>query len=244
MANFVLVHGAWHGAWCWQRVSALLQQQGHRVHAVTLTGLGERAHLLAPSITLDTHIDDVISAIEVEELSEVVLAVHSYAGMIGTAVADRLGKHLRHLVYVDAVLPKPGESWSSTQSAATQQQRLAAAQPTTRFSFPPPDPEVFGLQGADRDWVKRRQTPHPGNTYQAPLSFDVQRVAAVPRTFINCSQPALATIEPSRLRAKDPKFWDGAWLPNSQFVEIKTGHDPMISEPAALTKILLDCAAR
>ena len=244
MANFVLVHGAWHGAWCWQRVSALLQQQGHRVHAVTLTGLGERAHLLAPSITLDTHIDDVISAIEVEELSEVVLAVHSYAGMIGTAVADRLGKHLRHLVYVDAVLPKPGESWSSTQSAATQQQRLAAAQATTRFSFPPPDPEVFGLQGADRDWVKRRQTPHPGNTYQAPLSFDVQRVAAVPRTFINCSQPALATIEPSRLRAKDPKFWDGAWLPNSQFVEIKTGHDPMITEPAALRKILLDCAAR
>ncbi len=242
MANFVLVHGAWHGSWCWQRVTALLQQQGHRVHAVTLTGLGERAHLLSPAITLDTHIDDVISAIEVEELHEVVLAVHSYAGMIGTAVADRIGKHLKHLVYVDAVLPKPGESWSSTQSAATQQQRLSAAQASTRFSFPPPDPEVFGLKDADHTWVKRRQTPHPGNTYQAPLSFDVQRVAAIPRTFVNCTQPALGTIEPSRLRAKDAKFWDGAWLPNSKIVEIKTGHDPMISEPAALTKILLDCA--
>ncbi|MDP3356014.1 MAG: alpha/beta fold hydrolase, partial [Polaromonas sp.] len=167
MANFVLVHGAWHGGWCWQRVTSLLQQQGHRVHAVTLTGLGERAHLLSPAITLDTHIDDVISAIEVEELHDVILAVHSYAGMIGTAVADRLGKHLKHLVYVDAVLPKPGESWSSTQSAATQQQRLSAAQTTTRFSFPPPDPEVFGLHDADHAWVKRRQTPHPGNTYQA-----------------------------------------------------------------------------
>ncbi|MDP1739736.1 alpha/beta fold hydrolase [Polaromonas sp.] len=243
MANFVLVHGAWHGGWCWQRVTSLLQQQGHRVHAVTLTGLGERAHLLSPAITLDTHIDDVISAIEVEELHDVVLAVHSYAGMIGTAVADRLGKHLKHLVYVDAVLPKPGESWSSTQSAATQQQRLSAAQATTRFSFPPPDPEVFGLHDADHAWVKRRQTPHPGNTYQAPLTFDVQRVAAIPRTFVNCTQPALGTIEPSRLRAKDAKFWDGAWLPNSKIIEIKTGHDPMISEPAALTKILLDCAA-
>jgi pimeloyl-ACP methyl ester carboxylesterase len=243
MANFVLVHGAWHGGWCWQRVTSLLQQQGHRVHAVTLTGLGERAHLLAPSITLDTHIDDVISAIEVEELHDVILAVHSYAGMIGTAVADRLGKHLKHLVYVDAVVPKPGESWSSTQSAATQQQRLSAAQATTRFSFPPPDPEVFGLQGEDREWVKRRQTPHPGNTYQAPLDFDVKRVAAVPRTFVNCTQPALATIEPSRLRVKDAKFWDDAWLPNSKVVEIKTGHDPMISEPAALAKILMDCAA-
>jgi len=242
MANFVLVHGAWHGGWCWQRVALLLQHQGHRVHAVTLTGLGERAHLLSPAITLDTHIDDVISAIEVEELHDVVLAVHSYAGMIGTAVADRIGKHLKHLVYVDAVIPKPGESWSSTQSAATQQQRLSAAKASTRFSFPPPDPVVFGLTDADHAWVKRRQTPHPGNTYQAPLSFDIQRVAAIARTFVNCTQPALATIEPSRLRAKDPKFWDGAWLPNSKIVEIKTGHDPMISEPAALAKILLDCA--
>ncbi len=242
MANFVLVHGAWHGGWCWQRVTSALQAQGHRVHALTLTGLGERAHLLAPSITLDTHIDDVISAIEVEELHDVILAVHSYAGMIGTAVADRLGKHLKHLVYVDAVVPKPGESWSSTQSAATQQQRLSAAQATTRFSFPPPDPEVFGLHDADYEWVKRRQTPHPGNTYQAPLDFDIQRVAAIPRTFVNCTQPALATIEPSRLRVKDAKFWDGAWLPNSKIVDIQTGHDPMISEPAALTQILLDCA--
>ncbi|MDP2449923.1 MAG: alpha/beta hydrolase family protein [Polaromonas sp.] len=243
MANFVLVHGAWHGGWCWQRVTLALQQQGHRVHAVTLTGLGERAHLLAPSITLDTHIDDVISAIEVEELHDVILAVHSYAGMIGTAVADRLGKHLKHLVYVDAVVPKPGESWSSTQSAATQQQRLSAAQASTRFSFPPPDPEVFGLHDADYAWVKRRQTPHPGNTYQAPLDFDVSRVAAIPRTFVNCTQPALATIEPSRLRVKDAKFWNGAWLPNSKIVELKTGHDPMISDPAGLTRILLDCAA-
>lgn len=243
MANFVLVHGAWHGGWCWQRVTSALQQQGHRVHAVTLTGLGERAHLLAPAITLDTHIDDVISAIEVEELHDVILAVHSYAGMIGTAVADRLGKHLKHLVYVDAVVPKPGESWSSTQSAATQQQRLSAAQASTRFSFPPPDPEVFGLHDADHAWVKRRQTPHPGNTYQAPLDFDVQRVAAIPRTFVNCTQPALATIDPSRLRVKDPKFWNGAWLPNAKLVELKTGHDPMISDPAGLTRILLDCAA-
>ncbi len=241
--NFVLVHGAWHGGWCWRRVAQALQLGHHKVYAVTLTGLGERAHLLMPAITLDTHIDDVINLIEAEELHEVILAVHSYAGMIGTAVAGRLGKHLKRLVYVDAVLPKPGESWSSTQSAATQLQRMAAAQTSPSFSFPPPDPEVFGLHDADHAWVMRRQTPHPGNTYQAPLDFDVQRVATVPRTFVSCNKPALATIEPSRLRARDPKFWGGAWLPKSRFVELETGHDPMISEPAALTKILLDCAA-
>ena len=110
MANFVLVHGAWHGAWCWRRVVDLLQAQGHRVHAVTLTGVGERAHLLSPDIHLNTHIQDVVAAIENEELSDVVLAVHSYAGMVGTGVADRIGQRLHHLVYVDAVVPKPGEA--------------------------------------------------------------------------------------------------------------------------------------
>ena len=240
--NFVLVHGAWHGGWCWRRVAQALQLDHHKVYAVTLTGLGERAHLLSPAINLDTHINDVINLIEAEELHEVILAVHSYAGMIGTAVADRLGERLKHLVYVDAVLPQPGESWSSTHPAATQQQRMAAAQASPDFSFPPPDPELFGLHGADHEWVKRRQTPHPGNTYQAPLDFDVQRVAAIARTFVDCTQPALASIEPSRLRARDPKFWGGAWLPKAKVIEIKTGHDPMISEPHALAQILLDCA--
>jgi pimeloyl-ACP methyl ester carboxylesterase len=243
MANFVLVHGAWHGAWCWRRVTQALQVQGHRAYAVTLTGLGDRAHLLSPAITLETHIEDVRLLIETEELNDVVLAVHSYAGMIGTAIADRIGDRLKHLVYVDAVIPKPGESWSSTQASATQQQRLAAAEASENFSFPPPDAVVFGLHDADHAWVQRRQTPHPGNTYRIPLAFDVQRVAATPRTFISCTEPALATIAPSRLRVKDPAFWGGAWLPGSRVIEMATGHDPMISEPAALTRILLDSAA-
>ncbi len=240
MANFVLVHGAWHGAWCWQRVTTALQQAGHRVHAVTLTGVGERAHLLSPSITVDTHICDVINLIEAEELQDVVLALHSYGGLLGTAVADRVPQRIRHLVYVDAILPEPGESWSSTQSAATQQERMVAAQASPNFSLPPPDPAKFGLQGADRDWVMRRQTPHPGNTYQAPIQFDVHRVAAIARTYVSCTQPALASIDPSRLRARDATVWGGAWLPGSRFVEIATGHDPMVSAAPALSQILLD----
>jgi hypothetical protein len=144
---------------------------------------------------------------------------------------------------VDAVVPKPGESWSSTQAKATQTQRLDAAAACANFSFPPPDPAVFGLHDADHAWVLRRQTPHPGHTYRMPLDFDVLRVAATPRTFINCTAPALATIEPSRLRVKDPAFWGGAWARDSQVLEMATGHDPMISAPAELTRILLDCAA-
>ncbi|RYY91973.1 MAG: alpha/beta hydrolase [Comamonadaceae bacterium] len=245
MANFVLVHGAWHGAWCWHRVTTALQAQGHRVHAVTLTGLGERAHLLSPLITLETHIADVMNAIVAEELDQVVLAVHSYAGMLGTAVADRMPERLRHLVYVDAVVPKPGESWSGTHASATREARLAAAQASPDYSFPAPDPAVFGLAADDHAWVRRRQTPHPGHTYQAPLAFDAQRVASVARTFIDCTQPALATIDVIRQRVRDARFWDGAWVAGggARLEELATGHDPMVSAPDGLTRLLLQAAA-
>ena len=99
MANFVLVHGAWHGAWCWRHVTEALIRAGHRAHAVTLTGVGERSHLLNRDIGLQTHIQDVLQAIETEEMDNIVLAVHSYAGMVGTGVADQLGPRIRHLVY-------------------------------------------------------------------------------------------------------------------------------------------------
>jgi pimeloyl-ACP methyl ester carboxylesterase len=244
MANFVLVHGAWHGGWCWQRVVQALAAAGHRAHAVTLTGLGERAHLLSPAITLETHITDVINAIHMEEMDEVVLTVHSYAGMIGTAVADRLAQRLRHLVYVDAVVPRPGESWSSTHPSATREARMASAHASPDFSFPAPDPSVFGLSGPDCDWVRRRQTPHPGHTYTAPLNFDPTRVAAVPRTYVNCTRPALGTIDAIRPRLSDRRFWDGAWLGGGglRVVELRTGHDPMVSAPAQLVEILRNAA--
>ncbi len=245
MANFVLVHGAWHGGWCWRRVVQALTAQGHRAHAVTLTGVGERAHLMSSAITLETHISDVLQAIDAEEFDDAVLAVHSYAGMIGTAVADRRPERLAHLVYVDAVVPRPGESWSSTQASATREARLAAAKASPDYSFPAPDPAVFGLAGADLEWVRRRQTPHPGHTYQAALDFDPLRVASVPRTFVDCTRPALGTIDVIRSRVRDPRYWDGAWQGGGgvRLVELQTGHDPMISAPADLTRILLEAAA-
>lgn len=242
MADFVLVHGAWHGAWCWQRVVDALHARGHRAFAVTLTGVGERVHLLSSLITLETHIADVANTIEAQELQDVVLAVHSYGGMLGTAVADRMPQRLKHLVYVDAVVPRPGESWSSTHASATREARIVAAEASPDYAFPPPDPSVFGLEAEDYEWVKRRQTPHPGHTYQAVLQFDPQRVAKVPRTFVDCTRPKLATIDAMRPRVRDPKFWDGAWAAGARVVEMATGHDPMVSAPAELTELLVACA--
>lgn len=243
MANFVLVHGAWHGAWCWQRVLPALMRAGHRTHAVTLTGLGDRAHLLSADITLETHITDVMQTIEAEELRDVVLVGHSYAGMLVTAVADRMTPRLSHLVYVDAVVPKPGEAWGSTHAPTTRNARLEAAKASPLNAFPAPDPAVFGLSGDDYDWVKRRQTPQPAQPYEAALQFDEQRVASLPRTFISCVAPSLGTIDAIRPRVASREFWGGAWLSGSRVVEMRTGHDPMITAPGELVDILLSCVA-
>lgn len=184
---------------------------------------------------------DVVAAIEAEEMSDVLLAVHSYAGMVGTGVADRLGARIAHLVYVDAVVPRPGESWGSTHARATREGRLAAAQASPNSSFPPPGASLFGLSGEQEAWVNRRQTPHPAQPYIDELHFSIDTLAAIPRTFISCTQPTLATIDAIRPRVTDPKFWDGCWLPGSRVMEMKTGHDPMVSDPEGLTQILLQC---
>ena len=181
MANFVLVHGAWHGAWCWRRVLDLLQAGGHRAHAVTLTGVGDRAHLLSPLITLETHIADVINAIEAEELQDVVLAVHSYAGMLGTAVADRMPQRLRHLVYVDAVVPRPGESWSSTHAIAFE--LCGASQDSCRYADAVPDGSTVRLRADGRPATRVRyawadspvtnlydEAPLPPGPFELPIN--------------------------------------------------------------------------
>jgi pimeloyl-ACP methyl ester carboxylesterase len=177
---------------------------------------------------------DVAGVIEAEELQGVVLVGHSYAGMVVTGVADLLAPRLRHLVYLDAVVPLPGEAWSSAQPEKTQAERRAVIARTG--ALPPPDPAVYGLKGDDAAWVARRQTPQPGGVYDDPLHFDATRLAALPRTYITCSAPALPTIEPFRQRAREQPGW--------QILDIATGHDPMISAPQELLAHLLAVAAR
>jgi pimeloyl-ACP methyl ester carboxylesterase len=234
MTDIVLVHGAWHGAWCWRRVLPALWAAGHRVLPVTLTGLGERAHQLSSQITLGTHIADVVTAVRAEECRGAVLVGHSYAGVVVTGAADQLGDAVGALVYVDGVVPSPGECWSTRNSPAVKADRRAAI--AAGGVLPPPPAAAFGLTGPDADWVDRRQTPHPGGVYDDPMSFDADRWAARPRTFVDCTVPPLATIDPSRERVRTEPGWE--------VVELATGHDPMISAPRELTDVLLRVAAR
>lgn len=228
MSDVVLVHGAWHGAWCWRRLLPLLQAQGHRVFAVSLTGVGERAHLHAQDITLDTHIQDGVAVIEAEELEGCVLVGHSYAGMVVTGIADRCPGRVGRLVYLDAVVPRPGDAWSTGHSEAIRSERRARI--AELGLLPPPDPAIFGLEGADRDWVARHLTPQPGGVYDAPLAFDEARWRRFPRTFVDCTHPALPSMAGMRARVRAMGDWT--------VVEIATGHDPMVSAPEALAAAL------
>ncbi|HSI56192.1 MAG TPA: alpha/beta hydrolase [Ideonella sp.] len=235
----VLVHGAWSGAWIWRRVLGPLRAARHEVHAVTLTGVGERAHLRHAGIGLQTHIADVVGLVEAEELSSVVLVGHSYGGMVVTGAADRLlarsAGAVQHIVYVDAMVPLPGEGWGDQHSPEVVAARTAAAH-ANGHALPPPDPADFGLAGADRDWLLRRQVPHPFGPYREPLPFDGERWAAVPRTFIDCQQPAYPTIAAMRERVRQ--------MPGFTVLEMATGHCPMVSAPEALVEHLLAIAER
>ncbi len=237
MSTFVLVHGAWGGAWIWRRILGPLRGAGHEVHAVTLTGDGERAHLRRADISLQDHIDDVLGLIEAEELQDIVLVGHSYGGMIVTGVADSLQERgsvrIKQLVYVDAMVPLPGEGWGAGHPPDIVQARLAAAKAHGN-ALPPPDPNGFGLNDEDRAWLLRRHVPHPFGMYRVPLHFDGARWAALPRCFIDCTQPAYPTINAMRARVRSQPGW--------QIVEIATGHFPMVSTPQALLDVLLHLA--
>jgi pimeloyl-ACP methyl ester carboxylesterase len=229
MSDFVLVHGAWHGAWCWQRVLPALWRAGHRAFPVSLTGVGERALALSPAITLATHIQDVVAVLDAEELVGCVLVGHSYGGMVITGAAEERPDRIGRLVYLDAVVPLSGEAWSARHPPETQRERRERI--ADHGQLPVPDPAVYGLTGPDREWVARRLTPQPGGVYDSPLTFDESRWRELPRTFIDCQDPALATMAGMRQRVQGQPGWTVVALP--------TGHDAMISAPELLVEVLL-----
>lgn len=236
-APIVLVHGAWGGAWIWRRVLAPLRAAGHEVHAVTLTGDGERVHLGPQGVTLKTHIADVLGLIRAEELRGVVLVGHSYGGLVISGAANALlgeaPSGLKCLVYVDAIVPRNGESWGGQNTAEVQAQRRALAA-AHGGALPPGDPAMFGLGGEGAAWLQRRHVPHPFAAYDEVITLDDARLASVPRHFIDCTSPAFATIAPFRQRVRSEPGW--------VVHELATGHCPMVSEPEALLRLLLAAA--
>src|SRR5262245_61577348 len=235
MATFVLVHGAWHGSWCWKRVRAALQASGHDVFTPTLTGLGERSHLLSPQVNLDTHIDDIVSLIQWEDLTNVVLCGHSYGGCVVSGVVDRVPDRIGALVYLDAFVLNDGECLLDTLPAAQKALQLELAQSVgDGWKVPPIPAEVFNVNPADREWVDRQCTMHPLATFQQPLKLTGVTARPMTTTFI------LATgFDDSPF----PSFYDRAGVRGWTTLTIDCGHDVMLDRPDELTQILTGAAA-
>lgn len=233
MTTFVLLHGAWHGGWVWQRVAPLLRAAGHEVHTPTLTGVSDRAHTLHPSVGLGTHIEDVVGLVEAYDAHDVVLVGHSYAGQVVTGVADRVPDRIRKRIYLDAFVGDDGEAAIDLQpTTIAGHYRESVAGPGFGWLIPVRSLQVLGVtEQSDVDWLSARLTPHPWRTYTEPLRLS-GGVERVPAAFIECTD-WMRVFETHAERAAAR-----GWPVHT----IATGHEAMVTAPKELADLLVTIA--
>ncbi len=241
--DILLVHGAWHGGWCWEPVRALLEAGGHRVFSPTLSGLAERANELSPGIGLETHIEDVLEVIAANDLSDVVVCGHSYGGMVITGVADRMKHRIAHIVYLDAALPLHGEtmlSYGEPRPGAAIESGQAAmramAPDGVGMAVLPPSAFGIGQSHPLHEWVANRLTPHPLKTWLDRVSLVNDGSDGLHRTYVLCTDPVMPHTQFAWVaaQAKDDPTW--------HYAELATGHDAMITDPVGVAEVLAHAA--
>lgn len=207
MANFLLVHGAFGGGWCYKRVARLLRSEGHDVYTPTNTGVGERVHLFDPAINLDTHVEDIMNVIKWEELDDFVLVGHSYGGMIITVVADIVPEKIRTLVYLDAFVPEDGKRQFDYLPGDRVKGMRHDAQDHDGGIAPIPA-EVLLVNPDDVDWVNSMCVRHPINTFDQPikLSGGISRLKSK-RVFISAAAYANGPFKQFYDILKDDPNW-------------------------------------
>ncbi|TCC46640.1 alpha/beta fold hydrolase [Kribbella capetownensis] len=224
-ATYVLVHGAWHGGWCWQPVARVLREAGHEVFTPTLTGLGERSHLLTPAIGLQTHVDDILGMLRYEDLRDVVLVGHSYAGLVVREVADRAPERVGRIVMIDAWAGQDGESLEDLAPEFFLQWLDSV---TEEGVIPPHPAAMVGVTEPEQvAWLEPRLTPHPRRTFSDPTKLS-GAVDTIPCRAVLCTPDGPM---PFPQLAKD-FGWEST--------ELVVGHDAMVTAPAALANILLE----
>jgi len=229
MATFLFVPGAWHGGWCWKKLTPHLRAAGHEVYAPSLTGLGERSHLLTPKIDLDTHVQDILRLLFFEDLREVVVVGHSYGGMLIPMAVEQSTDRIIHAVFLDALVPTPNHSLFDILPDLKIGMAKRANEVGDGWNVPPFEGNYFGITAEeDQKWVMARVTPHPIATFQQPAQFSGAPHLIVPCTFTAC-QWVLKTYG-----AKPPQ------AEGMHYVELSTAHDAMITAPRELADILLD----
>jgi pimeloyl-ACP methyl ester carboxylesterase len=230
--TYVLVHGAWHGGWCWSRVAERLRAAGHQVYTPTLTGLGERSHLLSPAIGLGTFILDICNVLTWEDLHDVVLVGHSFGGLAISGAADRMPERLRRLVYLDAFLLPPGVSAFDTLPAAVVAK--LEEKMTEAGGIAPPRPGSLGLEASgDIAFVQGRLTPHPVGTYREPMRLSHPLGNGLPAAYWRCVQPPFPSVQDSRDWAW--KAFGNQW----DWKDLPCGHDAMVAAPDLVSELLM-----
>lgn len=234
MTNFVLVPGAWLGAWAWEEVATLLRQAGHGVYPVTLTGLAERAGPDSATVSQARHVEDIVSVVESNDLRDVVLAGHSYSGIPAGQAAALIGDRLRRVVYVDSNVPADGKSfidgWSDEGRAWVEEKLVK-----TGGFWPPLEPADYADQDLSDEtiaMVVERSTPHPGRAISEPARL-VRPVSELPTTYLKCLMDGAEPSSEVKELLKSPHW---------ELVELNTGHWPMFSQPTELAKALNDLA--
>lgn len=233
--NFVLIHGGFHGGWCWKFVSARLRTLGHEVSSPTHTGMGERRHLLRPDLSLDTFAHDIQAHLQTEELTDVVLVGHSFGGLSVSAVADRVPERIRHLIFLDALLVAPGQTpYGALPPEVREQRRSSCVEYQGVRCFPPLPATAFGVP-ADHPhagWLNRHLCPQPESLYDSALNISHPVGNGLPCTYIACTAPKLPAVQGSQAYAKAQTDWN--------YVEIASCHDVMVTEPDMLAQLLVD----
>lgn len=233
--TYVLVHGAFHGGWCWSEVADILRAKGYKVFTPTFTGVGERAHLISQQVDLNTFITDIKAVIENEELQNVILVGHSFGGTVISGVIDQMPERIAGAIYLDAPMGMNGKSVFDGAPADVRKARTdAAINVKGTMAIAPPSSTAFGLSvPAQVAWVDRRMTPMPFKSYETPLILKGKVGGQIPKKFIHAVQPVLPNIVPSAKYAKE-NGWD--------YSEIATGHDAMVSMPKETAALLLSFA--
>ncbi|MDB5771041.1 MAG: esterase [Burkholderia sp.] len=230
-STYVLIHGGYHGGWCWSRVKQRLQKEGHTVHAPSLTGLADRSHLISGLVTLDTHIQDIVNLFHWEQLNNVVLVAHSYGGWPVTGALEQIADKVSSVVYLDAFLPENGQSGMDLLSP-TVRKLMDDAVARGETSRPVPKAEYFQVQRQeDRKWVDRMMTPQPIGVARQPIKLSGALNRVPLKTYIRAPVFKQANFDAAYERAKR----DPAWRTH----EFSCGHNIMIDEPERLTAILL-----
>jgi pimeloyl-ACP methyl ester carboxylesterase len=230
MATFLIAHGAWSAAWAWKKMRPLLQARGHALYTPTYTGLGERAHLASREVGLETHIADVLGTLEFEDLRDVVLVGHSYGGMVATGVADRARARLRRLVYLDAFVPRDGQSLLDLLPADVRERMREAARTAGDGWRVPPNPVPPDTSETDLAWLMPRRVMHPLRAFEEPIRLTGPEGAA-PRAYIYCTRIAPGDVfGPFAERARREAGW--------QYLELEATHSPNVTAPEALAALL------